>query len=193
MILASESPRRADILRDMGISFIQVAPNQDELTSSPDGPAGLVRANALLKGKAVASQYPDQWVLAADTVVVIDGEVLGKPKDMQEAWQMLGRLSGRQHEVYTGYALYCESRVAESIAGVEVSKVTFHELDLATIQEYCRLVNPLDKAGAYGIQQEGQRIVAHLEGSLTNVIGLPSEALKPHLSRLGFTLNPSVV
>ena len=176
MILASASPRRSDILRQMGVSFIQVSPDVEELAESVDGPEGLVRENALLKARAICSDYPEQWVLAADTVVVIDGDILGKPKDLPSAWQMLGRLSGRQHEVYTGYALCRNDRIDSPISGIVVSQVTFRELNLQAIQDYCELVNPLDKAGAYGIQQEKERIIASFQGSLTNVMGLPSEA-----------------
>lgn len=189
MILASASPRRSDILQQMGVSFVQVSPDTEELAESPEGPGGVVRDNALLKARAVCHDYPGQWVLAADTIVVIDGDILGKPKDMQTAWQMLSRLSGRQHEVYTGYALCQSDRVDSPICGVVVSKVTFRNLDLQAIKDYCELVDPLDKAGAYGIQQEKERIIASLEGSLTNVMGLPSEELEPHLREIGIPVS----
>lgn len=169
----------------MGVAFTQVSPDTEELTESPDGPTGLVRENALLKARVVCPDYPGQWVLAADTIVVIDGDILGKPKDLPTAWQMLTRLSGRQHEVYTGYALCRSDHMDSPIVGVAVSKVTFRTLDLQTIQQYCELVNPLDKAGAYGIQEEKERIIDSFEGSLTNVMGLPSEALEPHLRSIG--------
>lgn len=169
----------------MGVSFIQVSPDAEEQTGSPDGPGGLVRENALLKAQTVCPEYPGHWVLAADTVVVIDGEILGKPENLQVAWKMLTRLSGRQHEVYTGYALCHSDRTDSPICGVTVSKVTFRNLDLQAIKQYCELVNPLDKAGAYGIQEEKERIIASFEGSLTNVMGLPSEELEPHLRSIG--------
>jgi septum formation protein len=187
LILASASPRRAEILNQMGAPFVQWSPEVTELTSSAEGPAALVLANAVLKAQAGSRQHPGRWVLAADTIVVIDGDVLGKPETQEMAWQMLARLSGRQHDVYTGVALCREidgNNVWE-LREVEASKVYFKPLNQQAIRAYCELVNPLDKAGAYGIQEHGERIIDKWEGSFSNIMGLPAELLEPHLRRLG--------
>ncbi len=186
MILASRSPRRADILRQMGVTFEQWVPEVEELVTSEQGPADLVLRNAEIKAEVAAVQHPGRWVLAADTIVVIDGDILGKPENMQAAWAMLGRLSGREHEVYTGVVL-CRAHAAEiekELCRVVTSRVRFRLLTLQEIQRYCEHVDPLDKAGGYGIQERREWIIEEWTGSLTNIMGLPSEELEPHLRQL---------
>lgn len=139
--------------------------------------------NAWLKAQAVSKKYPEFWILAADTVVVIADRVLGKPKDLEEAWQMLATLSGKEHQVYTGYVLHREDGVPYE--GVEQSDVTFQMLTPEQIQEYCTLVNPLDKAGAYGIQEHKEKIIQSYRGSFSNIMGLPIEVLKYPLQQRG--------
>ena len=178
LILASSSPRRREILTQMGFDFEVISPSVDELDAlgPEDTPVDFVLENALIKGEAVAAMFPDALVLAADTTVAFEGEVLNKPADMDEAKAMIRRLAGNMHTVYTGYQLIHEASdimLAESVA----SEVTFKPLADAEIDAYFKVVNPLDKAGAYGIQEGRELIIDKLEGSFTNVMGLPREAL----------------
>ncbi len=172
----------------MGVAFVQWHPDVAELTSSVGGPVALVQGNAELKAEAGALWHSGHWVLAADTIVVIDGDILGKPENLASAWHMLGRLSGRQHDVYTGVALCREvnGNLEWELRQVEASRVYFKQLDQEAIRSYCEWVNPLDKAGGYGIQEYGERIIDKWEGSFSNIMGLPVELLEPHLRRLGW-------
>lgn len=178
-ILASGSPRRREILLDMGYLFAVLSPSIEELdglTAEFDTPEAFVLENARIKGNAVAAHSPDALVLSADTTVAFEGEVLNKPIDMDDAHRMIRRLAGKTHTVYTGFQLihelsdYC---VEEVVA----SDVTFKSLSDADIEAYFKIVDPLDKAGAYGIQDGRELLIASLEGSFTNVMGLPREAL----------------
>ncbi|MEM9026527.1 MAG: Maf family protein [Verrucomicrobiota bacterium] len=184
IILASGSPRRREILMDMGYLFAILSPSVDELddlSAEFQTPEAFVLENARLKGDAVAAHSPDALVLSADTTVSFAGEVLNKPADLDEAHQMIRRLSGNTHTVYTGFQLLYELndyRRQEVVA----SDVTFNVLKDAEIEAYFERVNPLDKAGAYGIQDGRDMIIAGLEGSFTNVMGLPREALSEQLS-----------
>lgn len=188
LILASQSPRRVEILQEMGIRFEQVSSETEELRRDPGGPEGLVRANARLKAESVALRYPGRWVLGADTMVVLDGALLGKPSDRNEAVQMLRRLSGKTHRVLTGLALVCRGDPRSPILREAESRVTFRELTNEQIEDYLNRVDTLDKAGAYGIQEEGDRLVAQLEGSYSNVVGLPKELLPPMLEEIGLSI-----
>ena len=178
LILASSSPRRREILTDMGYEFEVISPDVEELEGleADDTPADFVLENALIKGEAVAAMFPNALVLAADTTVAFDGEVLNKPADIDEARAMIRRLSGKTHTVYTGYQLMHEISDIMLAESVE-SEVTFKEMSDADIDAYFKIVNPLDKAGAYGIQDGRELIIEKLEGSFTNVMGLPKEAL----------------
>lgn len=178
-ILASSSPRRREILSNAGYVYEVLSPSVDEhdaLSVELDTPEAFVRANAKLKGEAVGALMSDAMVLSADTTVAFEGAVLNKPADMDEAKHMIRRLAGQTHEVFTGYQLlhelsdYCHSEVI-------ASKVTFKPLTDSEIDAYFEIVNPLDKAGAYGIQEGRELIIAGLEGSFTNVMGLPQEAV----------------
>ncbi len=141
----------------------------------------LCQANAGLKADAV--DPGDGWVIAADTLVQVDGEVLGKPADMDEARRMLRRLSGREHEVRTGVCLRSAMGVRETFC--VATTVRFRELDEAAISAYFARVNPLDKAGAYGIQEHGEMIVEGIEGDFDNVMGLPMAELMQRLKACG--------
>jgi septum formation protein len=179
IILASASPRRRELLQEMGVSFEVVTADVVELDgrSSPDlSPANLATENAHRKAQAVVAVSPGRWVLGADTVVALGSRILGKPESVDQAWNFLRSLSGRTHEVVTGCALF--NPAGEEIVFQSSTHVTFRPLTDATIALYLREVNVFDKAGAYALQEHGEWIVERVEGSRTNVIGLPTELLE---------------
>lgn len=181
IVLASASPRRAELLAAAGVPF-RIEPARVVEHEDPGGdPEDLVRRNSGLKAREVAGRFPGEVVLGADTVVSLDGGVFGKPKDLDAAFAMLRKLSGRQHEVRTAVCLAWEDGRTDLFC--VLSKVRFLPLSDADIRAYLRDVHVLDKAGAYAIQEEGERIVAGYEGSRTNVIGLPMEEVLPRLRR----------
>jgi septum formation protein len=185
LLLASASPRRAELLARMGVRFGIRPTHVEEDDSGRQGPELMVRANAQLKAATLSALEPNALVLGSDTTVAIDGTVLSKPADMAEARQMLRRLSGRVHTVYTAVALYWKSGQL-SDCFVERSEVRFQALDDARIDQYFALVHPLDKAGAYGIQEGRELIIDSVKGSVENVMGLPIQALAVALTELGF-------
>lgn len=171
LILASTSPRRRELLAAVGVDFEIVPSPAEEIHDASMAPHELCEWNATLKAAAVAEFRPEGTVIGADTLVFLDGVPLGKPADLAVARETLHRLSGRTHQVCTGV---CVVRPGEApVAFHEFSDVTFHLLDDAAITEYFTLVDPLDKAGAYGIQEHGERVVAGISGSFDNVMGLP--------------------
>ena len=177
-ILASASPRRKRLLEGAGLVFDVVEAPQDveeEVAPGLEAEAEAMR-RALAKAGYVARLNPDAFVLGADTVVVLDGEILGKPSSMDDASRMLGLLSGRTHEVITAFTLLgAGSRQEEAVA----TKVSFRLLDKEAIGRYAESGEPMDKAGAYAIQGLGGSLVDRVEGSYTNVVGLPvAEVLK---------------
>ncbi len=189
-ILASASPRRRELLARLGVEFeVVVAPivEHEEATAEP---RGMVLHNAALKAAWVCAQRPGALVLAADTTVALDDHVLNKPRDMAEARAMLRKLSGRTHTVYTGVCLWRRPGAPE-ISHCETSAVTFRALDDAAIMRYFALVNPLDKAGAYGIQEGRELILEHYTGSLSNIMGLPLEWLAAQLHGLALLPSPA--
>jgi len=182
LVLASASPRRQQLLAEMGFAF-DVLPAEVTEHEAPDAdPRAMVAHNAALKADWVAARRPDDFVLGADTTVFIDRTVLNKPRDLVEARAMLRRLAGRTHTVFTGLALRRASAQLRFDEGV-TSEVTFKDFDDAVIDAYFRLVNPLDKAGAYGIQEGRDLIIAGWRGSFTNIMGLPVEETKQILTR----------
>lgn len=183
-ILASASPRRRELLERLGARF-EVAPAEvEEFEDGHGDPEGMVRHNALLKAAWVADRRPDRYVLGSDTTVHIEGRVLAKPADLCEARAMLKTLSGRTHFVYTGFALVCREAGVEEVGGAR-SEVAFKPLDDALIDRYFEIVNPLDKAGAYGIQEGAELIVESFRGSHSNIMGLPLEETEALLRRHG--------
>ena len=176
LILASASPRRAELLAHAGIPF-EVAPaDVDEQTRPGEAAEAHVRRLAEAKGRAAAARAPGRAVLAADTVVVIDDQILGKPADPQDAARMLRLLSGRAHRVLTGVSLLVpagDGGEAPRRTQLSVSQVWFVHLSDADIDWYVATGEPMDKAGAYGIQGLGSRFVERLDGSYSNVVGLP--------------------
>lgn len=173
LVLASASPRRRDLLARLGLTFTVSPSDADE--TWPEGLETGPAAQAIALRKARAVPAPDALVLAADTVVVLDGEILGKPGDSGEAAATLGRLSGCTHEVVTGLALAAQGR--ETTAH-ETTRVTFARLTDAEIAAYVATGSPLDKAGSYGIQDDlGALLVERIEGDYFNVVGLPLRRL----------------
>ena len=172
IVLASASPRRSELLERAGVVFeVEVSP-VEEIHDASIEPERLCEMNAALKAEDVASRRPGSTVIGADTLVFIDGEPLGKPADLNEARVMLRRLAGRVHKVCTGVCvIFPDGRRREVFH--ETTEVTFHPLDEADIEDYLKVANPLDKAGAYGIQEFGERIIAGIHGDYDNVVGLP--------------------
>ena len=174
LVLASRSPRRSHLLRDAGYKFDVVPADVDERRLPDEPPRDYVVRLARAKAAAVASgagaDAENRVVVAADTIVVIDGEVLGKPADRQESAAMLGRLAGRTHEVLTGVAVAAGERV---LVTVETTRVTFAAMEPDRIAWYVATGEGDDKAGAYAVQGLGSRFVEWIEGSYTNVVGLP--------------------
>jgi septum formation protein len=184
LILASASPRRRELLAGLGVSFGVIPAAVEEHEASDADPRALVQHNAALKADWVAARHPDAFVLGADTTVFLDGVVLNKPADLEDARRMLRHLAGRTHVVCTGLAL---RRLDSGLRDDQIveSRVTFRPLDEATIDRYLAAAHVLDKAGAYGIQEQGELIVAGWEGSFTNIVGLPVEATRELLTRHG--------
>ena len=183
-ILASVSPRRRELLEGLGAEFEVVPAAVEEFEEGHGDPEGMVRHNALLKAAWVAERRPESFVLGSDTTVHIDGRVLAKPVDLVDARRMLKLLGGRTHVVYTGFALVCRSGGVEVVDGAR-SEVRFKPLDDATIDAYFRIVNPLDKAGAYGIQEGTDLIIDSFNGSHSNIMGLPVDETGALLRRFG--------
>lgn len=187
LILASGSPRRQELLAQMGVPFRVHVADVAEWEAEDADPERLVEHNALLKARAVAQLFPDALVLGADTTVALGKLVLNKPVDREDAVRMLRLLSGREHRVLTAV---CLVRMHEPFLEqwTEVSYVRFKPLSSGDIDAYLQLVNVMDKAGAYAMQDQGAMIVADFRGSRTNIIGLPVESLQPRLGALGFTV-----
>ncbi|HEV8347596.1 MAG TPA: Maf family protein [Vicinamibacterales bacterium] len=169
LILASASPRRAELLRAAGFDFDVVAANVDESIRRDEPPSAYVRRLAADKSAAVVARQ-DVLILAADTAVVVDGDILGKPRDDEEAAAMLRRLSGRRHEVLTGISLRQNSH---EVGRVETTAVFFSPLSEDDVTWYVASGEGRDKAGAYAIQGLASRFIPRIEGSYSNVVGLP--------------------
>ena len=182
MILASGSPRRRELLAEAGVQFEVHAYETDERSLDGEAAAHLVQRLSCLKARAAETHHPGKVILGADTVVVLDGRILGKPKSLDEAKRFLRLLSGRTHDVLTGVTLIDRNSHADT--WLACSHVTFKTLTDNTIDEYIRLVNPLDKAGAYGIQSHGELLVDHVDGLVSNVIGLPVEEVVERLKTM---------
>ena len=172
LILASQSPRRRYLLEQAGLTFSVIPSTFDEDSVLLTTPADYVKTLAGAKADEIAGQYPDSWVIGADTIVTIDGAILGKPGTPDEARQMLERLSGQSHFVYTGYSIVCKNKptcICEAIK----TDVRFKALTTDEIDWYVQTGEPFDKAGAYAIQGMGTFLVRRINGSYTNVVGLP--------------------
>jgi len=186
LILASASPRRAELLRQLDVDF-EILPSAAEELHHEQMTAGeLSQINAYRKARAVSKKHPDSLVMGVDTLVALRTKIFGKPTNMDEARAMLSALQGKTHHVFTGVCLI-HLREHKQRMFVEMTEVTFRSLKPAEIEHYISRVNPLDKAGAYGIQEHGDDIVRTISGSFSNVVGLPLERLHDELAAFDVT------
>ncbi|MBX3747832.1 MAG: septum formation protein Maf [Verrucomicrobiae bacterium] len=190
MILASASPRRQELLARLGVRFRVVTSSVREIGAGVLAPHEVCLANAGAKAMAVARRHPGALVLGADTEVAMGVRVFGKPRNRREAVAFLTELAGRTHQVITGVCLVCLDRHVR-LSFAETTHVTFHPLTARQVNAYVRETDPLDKAGAYAIQDRGEWIVEGIEGSLSNVIGLPLGALREALRQLPAEVRPA--
>ena len=171
IILASKSPRRKEILETMGVEFEIDVADVDESVDESLSPLEAVCEISKRKAEAVSQRHTEEKIIiSADTVVVIDGRIIGKPKDKEDAFNILKGLSGKTHEVYTGFTIFGNGK---SKTDYEVTKVHFKELCDEDIKRYIETGEPMDKAGAYGIQQKGNLFVEYIHGDYYNVVGFP--------------------
>jgi septum formation protein len=187
LILASSSPRRVSYLKQLGYPFRQKHPEVDERPRSREKPRVYVRRIALEKARDLALQNPHSWVLAADTTVVVDEAILGKPRDDREAKKMLRKLSGRWHQVVSGMALVSNEKAVQLVA-TSVTRVRFRTMRESEIRWYVETGEPSDKAGAYAIQGKGGLFVKRIVGSPSNVVGFPVECFYDLVSKAGLPL-----
>ena len=183
LILASSSPRRARFFRDLGLDFEVSSAEIDESQQQGELPAAFVQRLAGEKASIISGGNPSAWVLGADTCVVFDGQILGKPDCPADARRMLRMLSGRWHEVWTGFAIY-HHKTGINVRKALRTRVLFRELTPDLIRSYVLTGEPMDKAGSYGIQGKGGFLVRKIEGSCSNVIGLPLSEVVEEMLRL---------
>jgi nucleoside triphosphate pyrophosphatase len=183
LVLASSSPRRQDLLREAGIEFLVHPAHLDEGQRSGEPPLDYALRLSREKAEAVARHYPAKYVLGADTIVVLEGEVLGKPRDTADAERMLRRLSGRAHEVTTAVSLVSPGGETETRS--TTTKVYFRPLAEKEIRDYAAGGEPMDKAGAYAIQGGASQWTNRIEGEYSNVVGLPLPLVTEMLRRHG--------
>jgi septum formation protein len=184
LILASASPRRSELLQGLGVQF-QVVPSDATEVHNEELTAGEIsQVNAYRKARMVAKRFPDALVLGADTLVYLDTKLFGKPANGEDACRMLKQLQGQTHQVVTGVCLL-RLRNHRQRVFAESTDVTFRPLETEEIRNYLALINPLDKAGGYAIQEHGAHIVREISGSFSNVVGLPVERLKQELLAWG--------
>lgn len=185
LILASSSPRRKELLENLHLTFDISSSEVDESFAPELPPEEIVVGLAIRKAKVIANQHPDSFVIGADTIVVANGRILGKPADEAEAIDMLSMLSGKTHAVFTGVAiLHGETEVHF----FEKTEVTFWELTDTEIQAYIKSGEPFDKAGGYGIQGFGSMLVKHISGDYFAVVGLPVSRTVRELQKAGYKL-----
>ena len=184
LILASKSPRRRTLLEQAGLRFSVKPSTVDEDEIAVSGPENYVSVLAEAKAADISKQYPESWVIGADTIVLIDNTILGKPGSRREARTMLKRLNGQTHHVLTGYAIQCRAK-NRMFSEVVKTAVLFKQLTDEEIEWYIHTKEPFDKAGAYAIQGLGTFLVKQINGSYTNVVGLPVCEVIEHLTREG--------
>jgi len=196
-VLASASPRRQELLRNAGIPFVVQATDIPEVPENGEAPRAFAERMAREKAMTVSRQRPENWVLGADTIVVVDSQILGKPRDAADAARMLRLLSGRKHEVITGVCLVAtqlrgEDQELETIfedIGSETTLVTMSPLTEENIRFYVSTGEPMDKAGAYAIQGIASRWIPRIEGDYSNVVGLPVALVYKMLREHGMACN----
>ncbi len=179
--LASSSPRRKQILKDLGLNFTVSPPVDFKEKLSGAEPEVLVSDNALGKAMEVAGNHKDSVIIGCDTIVVFDNEIFGKPLTPDNAYMMLKKLSDNCHSVFSGLAVI-DTQICKELVGYEKAEVKFRELSEKEINDYVESGEPLDKAGAYGIQECGGAFVEEVKGNVSTVVGLPEELLKKFLS-----------
>ena len=184
LILASESPRRKELLSALGVPFRVMPSGVDEVPFPGEAPARFAMRAAMDKGTEVARKHPFSWVLSADTIVVVGGMILGKPRDRADARRMLSLLEGREHRVYTSVCLLCVKRVYQDM-GTEMTRVVFRSLARSEIAAYARTGECDDKAGAYAAQGAGMLLIDRIAGSFSNVVGLPMILVVSMLKKAG--------
>jgi septum formation protein len=190
LILASKSPRRKHLLEQAGLKFSVIPSDFDETSVAMSEPASYVRVLAEFKALDISKKHPDSWVIGADTIVLIDNQILGKPGSKDEAGEMLKRLSGKRHQVLTGYCICCREK-KQLFSETVKTEVCFKKLRREEIDWYIETGEPLDKAGAYAIQGVGSFLVRNIDGSYTNVVGLPVCEVIDFLIKQGaIALNP---
>lgn len=182
VVLASSSPRRRQLLEMLRIPYRAIVPDVDESLLPGEAPDRYVERLAEAKARAVVRQVPGEIVIAADTTVVLDGDIFAKPEDPADAVRMLGLLQGRTHEVMTAVAVAQDERLERAL---DVSAVTFRNADRETLTGYVATGEPLDKAGAYAIQGLGAMLIERVEGDLFGVMGLPLRLVLDLLARFG--------
>ena len=187
VVLASSSPRRRELLEKTGLEFIVDAAEIYEDHGRRLKPAELAKNISLEKAKAVAARHPCAIIIAADTFGVLDGRLLGKPRNKDDARNILERMGGKCHRVVTGFTIL-DTDTGKAISKAVETKVYFRKLDWEEIEDYVQTGEPLDKAGAYAIQGLGALLVEKIEGDYFNVIGLPLSALVQDLKRFGVKL-----
>jgi len=180
LILASASPRRAELLKLLRVKFRIIPSDATEVAHEHLTPLEICQLNAHRKARAVAKRIPDALVIGADTLVFLDNKILGKPRNLADARRMLARLQGRTHQVVTGVSLIQLRTHRERVFAISTD-VLFHPLDAGQIRDYLSRINPLDKAGAYAIQESGEKIISEISGSYSNVVGLPLERLREEI------------
>jgi len=183
IILASASPRRRELLKHLGLTFEVIPSKIEEDVKYGEEPCEHVLRLARLKAQEIARDQDSAVIIGADTIVVLGGEILGKPKDEEEAFAMLSQMSGRVHRVFTGFCVLDASDGSEYSEAVE-SKVRFKHLTPEEIRGYIKTGEPMDKAGAYAVQGRGSYMIKEIQGSYTNVVGLPLCELVEVLSRV---------
>lgn len=187
IILASNSPRRKELLRQIGLTFTSDPADLDEAILPGEAPEVYAVRVALDKARVAAARAGEALVIAADTIVVLDGIILGKPVDAADAERMLSLLSGRMHRVITGLAII-DAGTGRPATAAATTNVWFHPLSPRTISAYAATGEPLDKAGAYGIQEKGALLVEKIEGCYFNVVGLPVSLLSAMLKDFGIKI-----
>ena len=187
IILASGSPRRRELIAGLGWNFEVIPPQVDEKKIDGEPPAELVKRLAEEKASSVASRFLGNWVLGADTVVALEGRILGKPNSEGEAGEMIAELSGRTHSVFTGVALIAPD--GRKLINAEETRVTFRPLGKEDILAYIALGESMDKAGAYAIQERGTLLAERIDGCYFNVVGLPLFRVSQMFAEMGIALS----
>jgi len=192
VVLASSSPRRRELLEKTGLKFVVDAAGINEDHGRRMRPAGLAKIISLEKAKAVAGRHPGSVIIAADTFGMLGGRLLGKPRDAEEARDMLKRMGGRRHRVVTGFTIL-DTETGKTVSKAVETRVYFRKLGKEEIAAYVRTGEPLDKAGAYAIQGLGAQLVEKIEGDYYNVIGLPLSALARELNKFSVNLPSGLI